>query len=140
MNRYKLHIGHYVISISGFARDQPVWSRRQLKVHKGPTIELTIAFPQDPPTQFNIPFPVTRDMLRKLVGRHGGILWPKQLKLLHDRIDEFASDVFDHHSWYRPYRPFPEGFEDCVALAWPVTARGSVGEANAEEYVKNWFP
>jgi len=26
-------------------------------------------------------------------GRHGGILWPKQLKLLHDRIDEFAKDV-----------------------------------------------
>jgi hypothetical protein len=140
MNRYKLHIGHYVISISGFARDQPVWSRRQLKVHKGPTIELTIAFPQDPPTQFNIPVPVTRDMLRKLVGHHGGILWPKQLKLLHDRIDEFASDVFDHHSWYRSYRPFPEGFEDCVALAWPVIARGSVGGANAEECVKNWFP
>lgn len=139
MSRYKLHIDHYVIAISGFARDQPVWSRQQLKVHKGPTIEITIAFPQDPPKRFNIPFPVTRDMLRKLVGRHGGILWPKQLKLLHDRIDEFASDVFDHHSWYRPYRPFPEGFEDCVALAWPVTAKGSIGATDAEEYVKNSF-
>lgn len=140
MSRYKLHISHYVIAISGFARDQLVWSRQQLKVHKGPTIEITIAFPQDPPARFNIPFPVTRYMLRKLVARHWGILWPDQLKLLHDRIDEFASDVFDHHSWYRPYRTFPEGFEDCVALAWPVTARGSVGAANAEEYVKSWFP
>jgi hypothetical protein len=140
MSRYKLHIGYYVISISGFAHDQPVWSRRQLKVHKGPTIELTIVFPQDPPSRFNIPFPVTRDMLSKLVGRHGGILWPKQLKLLHDRIDELASDVFDHHSWYRPYRPFSEGFEDCVALAWPVTGKGSVGAVDAEEYVKSWFP
>jgi hypothetical protein len=139
MSRYKLHISHYVIAISGFARDQPVWSRQQLKVHKGPTIELTIAFPQDPPNRFNIPFPVTRDMLRKLVGRHGGVLWPKQLKLLHDRIDEFASDVFDHHSWYRPYRTFPEEFEDCVALARPVTAMGSVGATDAEEYVRNWF-
>lgn len=140
MNSYKLHISHYVIAISGFAWDQPVWSRQQLKVHKGPTIELTIAFPQDPPSRFNIPFPVTRDMLRKLVGRHGGVLWPKQLKLLHDRIDEFASDVFDHHSWYRPYRTFPEGFEDCVAVAWPVTAKGSVGAVDAEEFVTDWFP
>ena len=140
MKRYKLHIGHYVISISGFAQNQPVWSRRQLKVHKGPTIELTIAFPQDPPKQFNIPFPVTRDMLRKLVGRHGGILWPKQLKLLHDRIYEFAKDVADNHSWYRPYSTFPDGFEDCVAVVWPVTAKGSVGAADAEEYVKSWFP
>jgi hypothetical protein len=140
MSRYKLHISNYVIAISGFARDQLVWSRQQLKVHKGPTIEITIAFPQEPPARFNIPFPVTRYMLRKLVARHWGILWPDQLKLLHDRIDEFALDVFDHHSWYRPYRTFPEGFEDCVALAWPVTAEGSVGAANAEEYVKSWFP
>lgn len=140
MKRYKLHIGHYVISISGFAQNQPVWSGRQLKAHEGPTIELTIAFPQDLPKQFNIPFPVTRDMLRKLVGRHGGILWPKQLKLLRDRIDEFAKDVADNHGWYRPYRTFPEGFEDCAAVAWPVTAKGSVGAADAEEYVKSWFP
>lgn len=140
MNRYKLHISHYVISISGFAHDQQVWSGRQLKVRKGPTIELTIAFPQDLPNRFNIPFPVTREMLRKLVSRHGGILWPKQLKLLHDRIDEFAMDVAANHSWYRPYRPFPEGFEDCVAIAWPVTAKGGVGSVNAEEFVKSWFP
>jgi hypothetical protein len=140
MNRYKLHIGHYVISISGFAQNQPVWSRGQLKVHNGPTIELTIAFPQDPPARFNIPFPVTPYMLRKLAGRHWGILWPDQLKLLHDRIYEFAKDVADNHSWYRPYRPFPDGFEDCVALAWPVTAKGSVCAADAEEYVKSWFP
>lgn len=139
MSRYKLHIGHYVISISGFAQNQPVWSRRQLKVHKGPTIELTIAFPQDPSARFNIPFPVTRDMLRKLVSRHGGILWPQQLKFLHDRIDEFAKYVANNHSWYRPYRPFPDGFEDCVALAWPVIAKGSVGATDAEEYVKSWF-
>jgi len=82
---------------------------------------------------------MARDMLRKLAGRHGGILWPKQLKLLHDRIYEFAKDVADNHSWCRPYRPFPDGFEDCVALAWPVTAKGSVGAADAEEYVKSWF-
>lgn len=140
MSRYKLRIGHYVISISGFAQDQPVWFRRQLKVHQGATIELTIAFPQDPPKRFNIPFPVTRSMLRKLVGRHGGILWPDQLKLLHDRIDEFAKDMADNHSWYRSYRPFPDGFEDCVAVVRPVTAKGSVGAVHAEEFVKSWFP
>jgi hypothetical protein len=139
VKRYKLHISHYVIAISGFAHDQPVWSGRQLKAHEGPTIELTIAFPQDPPKQFNIPFPVTRDMLRKLVGRHGGILWPKQLKLLHDRIYEYAKDVADNHGWYRSYRSFPKGFEDCVAVVWSVTAKGSVGAADAEEYVKSWF-
>ena len=139
MSRYKLHISHYVISISGFAHDQPVWSGRQLKVHKGPTIELTIAFPLDPPKRFNIPFPVTRYLLRKLVARHWGILWPDQLKLLQDRIDEFAKDVAANHSWYRPYRTFPEGFEDCVVMAKPVTAKGSVGEVYAEEFVKSWF-
>ncbi len=139
MSRYKLHISHYVIAISGFARDQPVWSRQQLKLHKGPTIELTIAFPQDPPNRFNIPFPITRSMLRKLVARHGGILWPKELKTLHDRIDEFAKDVADNHGWYRSYRPFPEAFEDCVALAWPVIAESNVGEVQADEFVRSWF-
>jgi hypothetical protein len=64
---------------------------------------------------------------------------PDQLKLLHDRIYEFAKDVADNHSWYRPYRPFPEGFEDCVVMAKPVTAKGSVGVVHAEEYVKSWF-
>lgn len=140
MSRYKLHIGHYVIAISAFAQDQPVWSQRQLKVHKGPTIELTIAFPQDPHARFNIPFPVTSYMLRKLVARHGGLLCPDQLKLLHDRINEFVMDVADNHSWYRRYSPFPEGFEDCVAVAWPVTAKGNVGAVDAEEFVKSWFP
>jgi hypothetical protein len=140
MSRYKLHIGHYVISISGFAQDQPVWSHQQLKVHKGPTIELTIAFPQDPPARFNIPFPVTPYMLRKLAGRHWGILLPDQLKHLHDRIYEFAQDVAANHSWYRPYRPFPDGFEDCVAVVRPVTAKGNVGVVHAEEFVKSWFP
>ena len=140
MSRYKLHFDHCVIAISGFAPDQPVWFGRQLKVHEGPTIELTIAFPQDPPKRFNIPLPVTRYMLSKLVGRHGAILLPNQLKLLRHRIDEFVTDVFDHHSWYRPYRPFPEGFEDCVAVVRPVTAKGSVGVVHAEEFVKSWFP
>lgn len=139
MSRYKLHISHYVISISGFAHDQPVWSGRQLKVHKGPTIELTITFPLDPSARFNIPFPVTRYLLRKLVARHWGILLPDQLKLLHGRINEFAKDVVDNHSWYRPYRPFSEGFEDCVAVVRPVTAKGSAGAVEAEEYVKSWF-
>lgn len=135
-----MHIGHYVIAISGSARDQPVWSRRQLKVHKGPTIELTIAFPQDPPARLNIPFPVTRYRLRKLVARHGGLLAPVQLKLVHDRIDEFAMEIADNHSWYCPYRPFPSGFEDCVAVPRPVTAKGNVGAVDAEEFVKSWFP
>lgn len=139
MSRYKLHIGHYVISISGFAQNQSVWFRRQLTVHKGPTIELTIAFPLDPSARFNIPYPVTRSMLRKLVGRQWGILLPDELKLLHDRIDEFAKDVADNHSWYRPYRTFPEGYEDCVAVVRPVTAKGSVSAADADEYVKSWF-
>ena len=139
MSRYKLHISHYVISISGFAHDQPVWSGRKLKVHKGPTIELTIAFPLDPSARFNIPFPVTRYMLRKLVARHWGILLPDEFKLLHDRINEFAMYVAHNHSWYKPYRTFPEGFEDCVVMAKPVTAKGSVGEVYAEEFVKSWF-
>lgn len=140
MSRYKLHFDHCVIAISGFAPDRPVWSGRQLKVHKGPTIELTIAFPLDPPKRFNIPLPVTLYMLSKLVARHGAILLPDQLKLLRDRIDEFITDVFDHHSWYRQYRPFPDGFEDCVVMAKPVTAKGSVSSVEAEEFVKSWFP
>ena len=139
MSRFKLHLSHYVIAISGFAHDQPVWSRRQLKVHKGPTVELTIAFPHDPPERFNVPYPVTQGMLRKLVARHGGILWPRELKNLHKRIEEFAQHIADNHSWYKPYRPTPEGFEDCVAVVWPVTARGMVGTAEADEFVRSWF-
>lgn len=139
MSRFKLHLAHYVITISGFAHDQPVWSGRQLKIHKGPTVELTIAFPHDPAKRFNLPFPITRGMLRKLVARHGGILWPKELKYLHERIEEFAGYVADNHSWYRPYRPYSEGFKDCVAVVWPVTAKGSTGAAVADEFVGSWF-
>lgn len=139
MSRFKLHISHYVIAISGFAHDQPVWSRRRLQVHEGPTIEITIAFPHDPPKRFNVPFPVTRNMLRALVARHGGLLWPKELKLLHERIDEFAKHVAEEHGWYHPYRPFPDGFEDCVAVVWPVTAKARVGTADADVFVRSWF-
>ena len=139
MSPYKLHISHYVISISGFAHNQPVWLRRELKVHKGPTVEITIAFPQDSPKRFNIPYPVTRDMLRKLVARHGGILCPKEFKLLRDRIEEFAKDVADNHGWNKPYRPFPEDFEDCVAVAWPTTATARLGSVDADEFVRSWF-
>ena len=139
MSPYKLHIGHYIMSISGFSRDQPVWSRRELKIHKGPTVEITIAFPQDPPARFNIPYPVTRDMLRKLVSRHGGILWPQDVKFLHERIEAFAKDVADNHGWYKPYRPFSEDFEDCVVVARPVTAKARLGSVEADELVRSWF-
>lgn len=127
MSRFKLHISHYIIAISGFAHDQLVWKRRQLNIHKGPTIEITIAFPQDPTRRFNVPYPITRDMLRKLVSREGGILRPKQLKLLHERIEEFAKHIVDNHGWYRPYRTFVDGFEDRVVVVWPVTATGGLG-------------
>lgn len=127
MSRFKLHISHYTISISGFAHNQPVWVGRQLKIHDGPTIEITIAFPHDPVRRFNIPYPVTRNMLRKLMGRHGGILRPKQLQLLHGRIEEFANHIVDNHGWFRPYRTFEDGFEDCVTVVWPVTAKASIG-------------
>jgi hypothetical protein len=139
MSRFKLHISHYVIAISGFAHDQPVWSRNQQKVHKGPTVELTIAFPQDPPARFNIPFPVRRGMLRTLAAQHGGVLWPDDLKNLHERIEAFVEYVADNHSWFRPYRPFPDGSEDCVALVWPVTAKGKIGSAEADELVSSWL-
>ena len=139
MSRFKLHISHYVIAISGFAHDQPVWSRNRLKVHKGPTVELTIAFPQDPPERFNVPFPVTRGMLRKLAARHSVILWPDDLRCLHESLEEFAGYIADNHSWFRPYRPFPDGSEDCVALVWPVTAKGKIGSAEADELGGSWF-
>ena len=139
MSPYKLHISHYIISISGFAHNQPVWTRRQLKIHKGPTVEITIAFPQDPPKRFNVPYPVTRDMLRKLVARHGGILWPDNIKFLHKRIEEFAKDVADNHGWYQPYQPFPEDFEDCVVVARPTTATARLGSVDADEFVRSWF-
>ena len=108
-------------------------------MHKGPTIEITIAFPHDPPRRFNVPFPVSRNNLRTLVARHGGVLLPGELKQLHERIEEFAKHVADNHSWYRPYRPFPEEFEDCVAVVWPVTAEGRTGAAEADELVRSWF-
>lgn len=139
MSRFKLHISHYVIAISGFAYRQPVWSRGKLKVHNGPTIELTIALPHDPARRFNVPFPVTRGMLRKLVAQHGGILWPDELKKLHVSIEDFAEYVANNHSWFRPYRPLPDGFEDCVAVVWPVTAKGEVGAVEADEFVRSWF-
>ena len=139
MSRFKLHISHYIIAISGFAHDKPVWKRRQLQIHKGPTIEITIAFPLDPIRRFNVPYPVSRDMLRKLIAREGGILWPKQLKLLHDRIEEFAKYVVDNHGWYRPYRTFVDGFEDRAGEIEPVGAKGEIGDAEADESGKGWF-
>lgn len=139
MSRFKLHISHYVIAISGFAHRQPVWSRGKLKVQNGPTIELTIALPHDPARRFNVPFPVTRGVLRKLVAQHGGILRPDELKKLHVNIEDFAEYVADNHRRYQPYRPLPDGFEDCVAVVWPVTAKGKVGAVEADEFVRSWF-
>lgn len=139
MSRFKLHISHCIISISGFAHDQPVWSRNRLKVHKGPTVEITIAFPHDPPERFNIPFPVTRGMLRKLAARHDCILWPEELKILHERIEEFSKYVGANHGWYRQYHSFPNGFEDCVAVVYPVTANGLLGAIEADELVPSWL-
>jgi hypothetical protein len=139
MSRLKLHISHCVIAISGLAYHQPVWSRGKLKVHKGPTIELTIASPRDPPRRFNVPFPVTRGMLRNLVAQHGCILWPDDLKKLHVSVEDFAEYVSDNHRWLQPYRPLPDGFEDCVTVVWPVTAKGEVGAVEADEFVRSWF-
>lgn len=139
MTAYKLHVRHYIVALSGFAQDQPVWSRGELRVHRGPSVEVTMAFPQDPPLRFNIPYPVTRNMLRSLVARHGGALWPHELKLLHNRIDEFVSEVTARNGWYKPYRTFPDDFEDCVASAWPVTAKARLGSVEADVLVRGWF-
>lgn len=108
MPKLTLYISHYVISITGFAHNQPVWHGQQLKIHDGPTVELTIVMPHDPKRVFNVPFPVSRHRLRGLVAREGGLLRPPQLKLLHESIDAFAQDVANNHGWYQPYRPSPE--------------------------------
>lgn len=97
-------------------------------------------FPQDPPKRFNVPFPVTPDRLKRLVVRHGAILWPDQVKCLHERIGEFAKHVSVNQGWYRSYRPFAEDFEDCVAATFSVAAMGAVGTVGVEELVDSWFP
>ena len=78
-------------------------------------------------------------MLRGLVARHGGILWPEEIRFLHKRIEEFAKDVADNHGWSKSYRPFADDFEDCVAVAWPLTAKARLGSVEADEFVRSWF-
>ena len=139
MQRFKLLLPHYIFTISGFAHNQPVWVGTKLRVHNGATIELTITSQHDPPECFNVPFPLRRKGLGQLVGRHRGALFTDELACLHDLIEEFAQYVAATHGWRRPYRPFPDGFEDCIVAPSPVVARGSVGNVEADEFGSGWF-
>jgi hypothetical protein len=134
-----MHISHYVVSISGFAHNQPVWHGQKLQIYKGPTVELTIVMPQDPARIFNVPFPVSRVRLRGLVAREGGLLRPKQLKLLHDSIDAFAKDVADNRSWYQPYRPSPEELAGGVVAVGAGQEKMATRNTGLEPSEDSWF-
>lgn len=127
MPNFKLHISHYVIAITGFAHNQLVRTRNKLKIYDGPTIELTISFPMDPPKRFNVPYPITKPALKRLINSYGGILWPKEIAAVFTAIESFAKYVANNHDWDMPFRPFPMGTLDCVAVLRPVVAKGGVG-------------
>ena len=139
MLKLTMHISHYVISITGFAHNQPVWHGQKLQIYKGPTVELTIVMPQDPARIFNVPFPVSRVRLRGLVAREGGLLRSKQLKFLHDSIDAFAKDVADNRSWYQPYRPSPQELAGGVAAVGTVQEKMAASKTRSDPSEGSWF-
>ena len=139
MPNFKLQIGACIIAITGLAHNCPVWSRRTLKIHKGPTIGIRVTLPHDEPRVFNIPYPVSRRSLLKLVSGNGPILDSPELSRLHKLIDAFAGYVSKNHSWSKPYQHEPEGAADCILRLTPAVARASVGEADAMETVARWF-
>lgn len=140
MAAFKLHVSHCIIASTGFAHGQDVWCGRRLKPYDGPTIELTITLPHDPPRSFNVPFPVSRTRLKKLLARHSGLLTNTELKLVHDSIEEFAIYVAYEHSAFKPYRPFPHGAIDCIVTLKGMSASATVDEVDADEFVDSWFP
>jgi hypothetical protein len=77
---------------------------RVLKEYEGPTVELTLTFPHDPPRTLNVPIPVSRRRLTNLVARDGGVGFPKDYKRLEELIFEFCLYLIHNHSWHRPYR------------------------------------
>lgn len=127
MPNLKLHLAHYVIAITGFAHNQPVRTRNQLKIYDGPTLELTVSFPMDPPKCFNVPYPIAKPALKRLLGSYGLILWPKEMTTVFKAIEGFAKYVSNNHHWDKPFRPFPDGTLDCVAVLRPFVAKGGVG-------------
>ena len=139
MPQSKLRVGACIIAITGLAHNRPVWSRKALKIHKGPTIGMRITLPHDEPRVFNIPYPIGRGSLLAHISRNGAIVGSSELKRLHQLIDVFAEYVSSNHGSLKPYHHEPEGSADCTLMLTPVVARVSVGKADAMETVTRWF-
>jgi hypothetical protein len=140
MPNFTLAAPPYVIAITGY---QPkggiIRNGRHFKPHGGPTIELTFTSPHDALEVFNVPFPIENLPLRKRVAFHGGLLASAEGKALKELIMQFAAYVINNHGWSKPYRPHPEGYADCILKLNPVTAKATVGKADAMETVTSWF-
>ena len=127
MSQVKMTAGPCTVTITGFARNQLVWSGPRRKIYEGPTVELTLTFPHDDPRPFNVPFPCGRQKLKTLVASHGGILTTKEYTALEELILAFAKHIVDNHGWFKPYR---SPAEDAETEAEP---------AEEAELVDKWF-
>jgi hypothetical protein len=95
----QLKLKHYTIWLTSFEYGGLVWYRGARRPHMGPTVELTVEFPRDPPRTFNIPFPIyALQHLRKVVSRYGLTLETPHLKILRDAIHTFGNKNIDYLS------------------------------------------
>lgn len=103
MKKYRLETYLDVIEITAFRPNGPVRNRGKCRPHDGPTFELTVIRPRDPPESFCIPFPITNQQLRKRVASYGVLLFdekPRELKAL---IEEAAQYVWKNHGWSKDF-------------------------------------
>lgn len=105
MSEYKMICEPFTIQITGFAHNQPVWAGNRLKIHNGPTIELTISSPLNSTKQVSIPFQISHNSLMMSVGRLGPIMSRAEVKALDALISSFAKYIVANHDWDKPYRP-----------------------------------
>jgi hypothetical protein len=105
MSEYQVISDPFTIQITGFAQNQPVWAGNRLKIHNGPTMELTISSPLNPTKLINVPFPISHDSLRISVGRWGPVMSRAEVKALDALIISFAKFIVANHDWEEPYRP-----------------------------------
>ena len=140
MTSYKLQIRSCLVAIKGFDPVGGLVRRgRVLKPHNGPTITLAIYLPHEGPYVFNVPFPISRNTLRRKLAFNGLLVHRGEEKPVASLIEAFALEVSKVHGWNKSYRPEPEGASDSITLLRSVEANASVGNLTAEGFDDQWF-
>jgi hypothetical protein len=136
MPSFKLKTTSTTISITGYQPQHgKIRDRRGLKLHEGPTIELTITFPVDDPRCFNVPYPLRPKALGTRLAFFGALLTTAEGKALEALISNFMVYVIDNHGFTHPHlKGIPESIARlfCKDVLPSIKALGADGLSQRE--------